>query len=389
MHTDPLVFTIFLIFTGAAILATVALFARQALLVIYIVLGMLFGPWGLGLVDDPVIIEQIGHVGIMFLLFLLGLNLHPQKLWKLFQQTTQITAISSLLFACVGSLTAWAFGFSALDSLFIGATLMFSSTIIGLKLLPTRVLHHQRMGEIIISVLLLQDILAVIILLLVRVRSLGQETLIELGLLVFSLPALFLAAYYFERYVLIQLIARFEKIQEYIFLLAIGWCLGMAELATHVGLSPEIGAFMAGVALATNQISRFIAETLKPLRDFFLVMFFFSLGANFNLQTLRDVLVPATLLAALSLLLKPLVFTVLFRRVGESRENALEIGVRLGQLSEFAFLIAVMAADLEVISSRASFLIQTCALLTFIVSPYLVVLNYPTPIAVSDRLRRD
>lgn len=389
MHTDPLVFTIFLIFTGAAILATVALFARQALLVIYIVLGMLFGPWGLGLVNDPVIIEQIGHVGIMFLLFLLGLNLHPQKLWKLFQQTTQITAISALLFACVGSVTTWMFGFSGVDSLFVGATLMFSSTIIGLKLLPTRVLHHQRMGEIIISVLLLQDILAVIVLMLVRVRSLGQETLIELGLLVFSLPALFLVAYYLEKYVLMKLIARFEKIQEYIFLLAIGWCLGMAELATHVGLSPEIGAFMAGVALATNQIARFIAETLRPLRDFFLVMFFFSLGANFNLETLRDVLVPATLLATLSLLLKPLVFMALFRRAGESRENSLEIGVRLGQLSEFAFLIAVMAADLNVISPQASFLIQTCALLTFIVSPYIIVLNYPTPIAVSDRLRRD
>lgn len=389
MHTDPVLFTVFLIFTGAAVLATVALFAHQALLVAYILVGILCGPWGLGLVVDPVLIQKIAHIGIMFLLFLLGLNLHPQKLWKLLRQTTLVTGASSLVFALLGMMIGWLFRFTVLESLLIGAVFMFSSTIIGLKLLPTTVLHHQRMGEVMISVLLLQDLLAVLVIMLLRIQNTADTGLFDLAFALLSLPGLFLLAFLLERYVLIWLIRRFEKIQEYIFLVAIGWCLGMAELAVRVELSSEIGAFIAGIALAASPISLFISETLRPLRDFFLVMFFFSLGASFNLQTLPEVFLPAMLLAALAVGLKPLVFLALFRYAGEPLARALEMGVRLGQVSEFAFLIAVLAVELAIISPRASALIQTGALLSFIVSPYLIVLRFPTPIALSDRLRRN
>lgn len=389
MHPDPVLFTVFLIFAGAAALATLALFAHQALLVAYIFVGVLFGPGVLKLVVDPVLIQEIGHIGIMFLLFLLGLNLHPQKLLRLIRETTAVTAASSLAFALPGMAIGALIGLSWGEALLIGATLMFSSTIIGLKLLPTTVLHHQRMGEIMISILLLQDIIAVLIILILQVKGGEQTGLVHVALALLSLPALLVFAFLFERYVLIKLIRRFEKIQEYIFLVVIGWCLGMAEIATQVELSSEIGAFIAGVALAASRISLFISETLKPLRDFFLVMFFFSLGAGFNLEALPEVLLPATLLAAIMLLLKPWVFSALFQRAGEPRSHALEMGVRLGQISEFAFLIAVLALELAIISPRASYLIQTCALLSFLVSPYLIVLRFPTPIALSDRLRRD
>lgn len=266
---------------------------------------------------------------------------------------------------------------------------MFSSTIIGLKLLPTTVLHHQRTGEIMISVLLLQDLIAIVILLLLKVQAQGQLPLLDVGLLLLSLPGLILFAYIFERYALIKLIIRFDKIQEYIFLVAIGWCLGMAELAAALGLSHEIGAFIAGVAVATSPISFFIAESLKPLRDFFLVLFFFSVGAAFNLRMLPEVLVPASLLAVLTLLIKPLVFKALLRGSGESPERAVEIGVRLGQISEFSLLIAILALDSQAIGPEASYLIQVSTLITFIASPYIVVMRYPTPVAISDRLRRD
>jgi Kef-type K+ transport system membrane component KefB len=389
MHPDAMLFTVFLIFTGAAALATLALFAHQSLLTAYIVVGILFGPWVLKLVVDPVLIQEIGHIGIMFLLFLLGLNLHPQKLLKLIRETTAVTAVSSLAFLLPGLVVSKLFGLSWGEALLVGATLMFSSTIIGLKLLPTTVLHHQRMGEIMISILLLQDIIAVLIILLLQVQNSEEAGVLHLALAVLSLPALFLFAFLFERYVLINLIRRFENIQEYIFLIAIGWCLGLAELATQVELSSEIGAFIAGVALAASRISLFISETLKPLRDFFLVMFFFSLGASFNLQALPEILLPASLLAAVTLLLKPWVFFALFQHGGEPRHRALEMGVRLGQISEFAFLIAVLALELAMISPKASYLIQTAALLSFIVSPYFIVLRFPTPIALSDRLRRD
>lgn len=389
MQQDPIVFTVFLVFTGAAIFATAALFARQSLLVAYIVLGALLGPSALGLVTDPELIRSISEFGIMFLLFLLGLNLQPQELIRMVRKTTLVTLFSSLLFFAVGFTVSLAFGFSAMEALLVGGAATFSSTIIGLKLLPTTVLHHQRTGEVIISILLLQDLLAIVLLLVVQGSSQGDMQLLDILKLLIALPALIGFAWIVERYVLIRLIRRFDKIQEYIFLMTIGWCLGMAELAGLLGLSAEIGAFIAGVALASSPIAMFIAESLKPLRDFFLVLFFFSLGAGFDIGTIDEVIVPAMLLAGALMLLKPPVFRWLLLRTGESQKRSHEVGYRLGQMSEFSLLLAVLAFEQGVIGIEASYLIQLSTLLTFLVSSYLVVMRFPTPIAVSDELRRD
>ena len=168
MQSEQVVFSIFLIFTGAAVLATLALYARQSLLVAYILLGVLFGPWGFGLVADVTLLKDMAHIGIIFLLFLLGLHLHPQKLLHMFGEAALVTAVSSAACAALGFGAAWLSGFGLRESLVVGAAVMFSSTIIGLKLLPATVLHHQRMGEIVISILLLQDLIAIVILLLLQ-----------------------------------------------------------------------------------------------------------------------------------------------------------------------------------------------------------------------------
>ena len=387
--SESIFFSLFLIFTGAAILATVALFARQALPVAYIALGVLIGPYGVGVLTDPDLIRQMSEIGIIFLLFLLGLDLTPQELLHMLRKTTVITLSSALVFALMGFAVAYGFGFAWAECLLVGGAMMFSSTIIGLKLLPTTALHHQHMGEIIIAVLLLQDLLAIALLLVIG--GFGGEGFSwqSLGLLLVALPALALFAFAFERYVLIKLIRKFNKIREYIFLMAIGWCLGVAELATLLGLSHEIGAFIAGVALATSPIAVYIAESLRPLRDFFLVLFFVSLGAGFDLGVVSQVLLPALILATLMMLGKPWVFRWLLVWSGESSKLGLEVGVRLGQVSEFSLLIAVLAWQSGLLSEAGSFLIQATTLLTFIASTYYVVLNYPTPVAVSDRLRRD
>jgi Kef-type K+ transport system membrane component KefB len=389
MQSDVIVFSIFLIFTGAAIFAGAALYLRQSMLVAYIALGCLVGPWGIGLVTEASTIQGIGHVGIIFLLYLLGLNLHPQKLLQMLREATRVTLLSSLSFAIVGYLVALVFGFSTVECFLIGAAMMFSSTIIGLKLLPTTALHHRHVGEIIISVLLLQDIIAILILLLLEgLRREGLD-LVEAALLVVSLPALAAFAFLFERYVLVRVIQRFDTIQEYVFLVAIGWCLGIAQLGHAMSLSYEMGAFIAGVALATSPIATFIAESLKPLRDFFLIMFFFALGAGFDLSLLSTVVFPATVLALIMLMIKPLAFKALLTWEGEETRLGREIGVRLGQVSEFSLLIALLAVSGGVIGAKASYLIQATTLLTFICSSYLIMFRYPTPIAVSESLRRD
>jgi len=389
LEDDAALFEVFLVFSGAAVLGGVALYARQSLLVAYIVLGGVLGPWGTGLVADASTIQGIGRVGIIFLLFLLGLNLHPQKLIRMLGEATTVTALSALVFTVLGAGIALAFGYSFTESAVAGAMAMFSSTIIGLKLLPTTALHHRRVGEVIISVLLLQDIIAIVMLALLRGAAKPDAEWYALLALVASLPLLGALAYLIERHLLERLIRRFDTIHEYVFLTAIGWCVGFAELAHVLGLSHEMGAFIAGVALATNRVSTYIAESLKPLRDFFLIMFFFSLGASFELALLPAVIVPASVLAGVMLLAKPFVFRTLLFRHGESENIAREAGVRLGQGSEFSLMIAVLAVQSGVIGERVSYLIQAATLITFIASSYLIMLRYPTPIAVDDRLRRD
>ena len=382
-------FSIFLIFTGAALLATAALYARQAMIVAYMILGLILGPWGAGFIDDPDLISDIANIGIIFLLYLLGLDLLPQQLWRMLREATVVTFSSTAAFILLGFVIGLGFGYQALEALLLGAVMTFSSTIIGLKLLPTTTLHHKHTGQIIISVLLIQDLLAIIVLLLLQGYGKGGNVLLDIGMQLVYLPLLIAAVYLAERFILIRLIQRFDQIHEYIFLLAIAWCLGVAELAHYLGLSHEIGAFIAGVTLASSPIALFITERLRPLRDFFLILFFFSLGAGFNMSIINDIIIPAAVLAGLALTLKPLVFSCLLRMHGEKKTVSGETGFRLGQLSEFSLLIAILAVESGLIEDKLSYLIQLATLISFAVSSYIIVLRYPTPIATRDSLRRD
>ncbi len=389
MDFSSITFSFFLIFTGAAVFASLALYTRQPLIIAYIALGACIGPYGLSLVTDLDLLTDIGHVGIIFLLFLLGLDMQPQALWVTLRKSVVVAVFSSCIFLLGGCAVAYLFGYSIIDSLVIGAAMMFSSTIIGIKLLPTTVLHHRHIGELMVGLLLLQDLLAIIVLMVLLSANSGDSMGTTLTVSLLSLPLLAGAALLIVRFVLLPLITRFDSFHEYIFLLAIGWCLGMAEAASALGLSAEIGAFIAGVTIATSPISQYIAINLKPLRDFFLILFFFSVGARFNLALLYQVLVPAILLSALVLCLKPVVYRYLLKGVSEERSMGWDLGFRLGQASEFSLLIAYVAIGGALISEQASLLIQATTIITLLVSSYIVVLNYPTPIAISDHLRRD
>ncbi|KEQ15074.1 cation:proton antiporter [Endozoicomonas numazuensis] len=389
MESGSLLFSFFLIFSGAAVLATAALFTRQPLLVAYIVLGAFLGPYGMEMVTDTGLLNDIAHVGIIFLLFLLGLDMQPSHLGHLLKKTATVGLISSIIFALTGYGLGLAFGFTQKEAIITGATMMFSSTIIGIKLLPTTVLHHKHTGEILVSLLLLQDLLAILVLLLLYNFDGGfANSKMDVLMALAALPMIIAAAFLAVRYALLPLMARFDRFHEYMFLLAIGWCLGFAELAHALNLSYEIGAFIAGVSIATSPISQYIAINLKPLRDFFLVLFFFSIGASFNLSLFDEVWLPAMVMTAICLILKPTTFGVLLR-ANEKKSTAWEVGFRLGQTSEFSILIAVLAAGQMLMGEIAAHVVQATAILTLIISSYIVVFNYESPIAVSEKLRRD
>tara|TARA_R110001599_G_scaffold67973_6_gene191618 strand:+ start:239 stop:1420 length:1182 start_codon:yes stop_codon:yes gene_type:complete len=393
MDSASIVNSFFLIFSGAAVLASIVLFTRQPIIIAYIALGALIGPFGLNYVSDAKLLSEIAEIGIIFLLFLLGLDMQPSSLMHMLKKATFVAIISSILFAIIGFIIAQTFGYTFIESLIIGCAMMFSSTIIGIKLLPTTVLHHRHTGELVVGLLLLQDLIAIIVLLVLGGHD-PSNTEDHNSILAFiktlvTLPLFVFAVFFFVKHIIFKLIQKFDKFSEYIFLLTIGWCLGISELAHAIGLSEEIGAFVAGISIATSPISQYIAIQLKPLRDFFLILFFFSLGASFNLGLLSQVILPAALLATCMIAFKPVIFRALLRMNKEPNDMAWEVGFRLGQISEFSLLIAYLAAASALIGNEASHLIQATAILTFIFNSYIVIFRFPSPIAISDKLRRD
>ncbi len=388
-NATQLISPIFLIFAGAAVSSTVALFTRQSMLVAYMLIGVVLGPSCLKWVSDVSQIRHTGDIGIIFLLFLLGLHLPPQKLLNMMKKISIVGVLSSFVFLLFGFVVAYLFGFSWVDCIVIGAAMMFSSTIIGIKLLPTTILHHQHTGEVMISVLLFQDLVAILVLLAIKLAD-GGGNLVYIFKVALGFPSLLVFAFVVERYCLMWLFRKFSRIKEYLFLLSIAWCLGLSFFAITVKLPFEIGAFIAGVSLAASPISVYIAESLKPVRDFFLVLFFFSVGALFDLSYFTQVYIPAIVLSFGLFFLKPLTYRFLLGKVGEDKKVAAEVGSRLGQISEFSLIIGTLAASSTfVFQDKANYLIQATTMISFVLSSYWVVLRYPTPVSLSSKMRRD
>ncbi len=382
-------YSVFVIYFGAAVLGTLALYTRQVLPVVYIILGAIIGPGGFKLIPELHLVEDLAQIGIIFLLFLLGIDLYPQKLLKIFQSASLITLASSVVFFVVGYVVALVFGFSNIEAVITGIATGFSSTIIGIKLLPTTALHHRHIGELVIGILLLQDLLAILALVVIKELGNSLEFSITSLLPVVTLPVFVGLTFLLEYFVVRRLLYRFEQIREYIFLVTIAWCLSLGQLAGVFGLSPEIGALIAGVALAASPIARFIAERLHAIRDFFMVLFFVAMGAHFDAGAFAAVALPSIVLAGLVLAVKPITYRYLLVYFDESKKTAWEAGIRLGQLSEFSILIVFLAIASGIIGNLAANFLLVATVLTFAVSSYLIVFQYQTPVAVSDKLRRD
>jgi len=385
---EHVIFQFAVIFAGAALFATLFLYLKQPIILAYIVLGIFVGPKGLGLINDAEQIEQLSHVGIILLLFLLGLNFQPAKLVGLLGRVGIVTLATCFIFMLLGVVAALALGYPVIDSLIIGAALMFSSTIVSMKLIPTTQLHHHHVGEVMISVLLLQDVIAIVLIVLVTEGGMDNIA-VSVVLLFLKLIVLSLLSFAIVRLVITKLFIKFDVIKEHTFILALGWGLFVAGAAKLLGLSFEMGAFIAGVSLATVPNALVIAEEFKPLRDFFLILFFFSIGAKFDLVISQQLIIPGLIITTLLMVAKPVIFNWGFKAIGEKPSYSAELGIRLGQASEFSLLIAFSAMASGLIEERSSYLIQLIVVLTFVASTYWVVNRYPTPISYKSGQRKD
>ena len=402
---DPLMLELAFVIVGSGLLAWAAVVAKQPLIVAYILCGVALGPHALALVTNEQLIGQLSDLGVVFLLFLAGVVLHPNRLTHLFRKASVATMLVAAASFVSAGLVAVAFSFTCRDAAVIGLACMFSSTILVVKLLPTTTLHQAHMGSLAIGVLILQDLLAVAILAVMRGASaieshawglpgllhdrLDLGTLSTLAVLVPAAVLLTAAALVVEQFVLRPMMRRIDHFDEGIYLLAIAWCLLNAAAWRWAGLSEAAGAFVAGVAVARSPASLFISEGLKPLRDFFLVLFFFVVGARLDLSLAQSLLLPAAAITVIVMFIRPYVFGRAFRRLGEPGHLATELGWRLDQLSEFGLLIAFLGEDLGLAGHKAAHCIQFAVILSLIVSSYIVVWRYPTPIGTQRSLHQD
>lgn len=386
---DQLIFDLTIVFVCSAFLAYMAVFFKQPIIIAYIICGFIVGPWGIGLVQHVELIEDISHLGITLLLFLAGLSMQPQKLMQLFKITSMVT-----LFTCGASfltsyMICYLFQFSFIDCLCISLAMMFSSTILVIKLLPTTQLHHDRMGAFCVGILILQDLIAIGVLALIRCLNSPDGILISFSLLNIKFIIFLILLLLFERYILRNIIKHLERFHESLFILGIAWCLGIASISHQLGIFYETGAFFAGVVLARHSVALFLSESLKPLRDFFLVLFFFALGSQIDLLVMKTILIPSMILAGVLIMVKPMFFKFIMVFLKEPIDFSKEVGLRLGQLSEFSLLVAALAFELNHISKSAALVIQLVCILSFIISSYVIVFMYPTPIGVTRKLKKD
>jgi Kef-type K+ transport system membrane component KefB len=400
--TEQLILELAMVIVTAAALAVVAHFSRQPLIVAYIAAGIVFGPHSpvpaLRLVTQSEFIRGTGELGLVLLLFLLGIVLHPGRLLQIFRQASLVTLCTSLAFFLVGfgvtggvvHIASGVYSLTWIEKAFIGCAMAFSSTLLVVKLLPTRRLHESEVGTLAIGILIIQDLIAIIVLLVmgaagaIGAGEVGAPWRLPLGIV------MLVAAFFVEQHGVRRLMHHAQGYPELLFVMSLGWCLLLAEGAEHLGFSREIGAFVAGLALARSPLSLYIWEKVSPLRDFFIVLLFFSLGALVNLESndVVGVVLLAALLALVLALAKPYLFRLALRISGARPALAREAGWRLGQTSEFGLVIAFLALDQGLIGRMAFELILIAMLLSFLVSTYVVVLKYPSPLGVTEAMHQ-
>lgn len=346
---------------------------RQPMIIGYILTGVIVGPTVLRVIDTTESIEVFSQFGIALLLLIVGLGLNPRVI-KEVGKIAALIGIGKVILATTGGyLVGKMFGYSDLTSLYIGISLSFSSTIIILKLLSDKKEQNRLYGKISIGFLLVEDLIATLVLIAVSATGNGGFTLVDFSNLLIKSILLIGGLVVVRGLILPRLNKIIANSQEFLFLFAIGWGLGIATLFSWAGFSLEIGALIAGVTLASLPYAQEISSRLKPLRDFFIILFFISLGSHLILADVVDILPRAIFLSVLVLVGNPLIVMTIMGLSGYTKKTSFKAGIAGAQVSEFSFIMLLLANQLGQVSNEVLSLITVVALITVAVSSYIII----------------
>ena len=357
----------------AAVISLVMRLLRQPLIMGYILTGIIVGPSLLNIIQAKEAFAGFSEIGIMLLLFIIGMGLNPVVIKSLGRPVLVTAAAILLLVGSTGFAAGTLLGFSTSEAAIVGLALFFSSTIIILKVISDKRELSRLYAQIAVGVIVIDDVIATLALLAVAtIASSGGLGVSDVALLAAKGIAVALGLYLISAKLLPPFAKFLARSQEMLFLFAIAWGFGVAILFDWAGFSHEVGALFGGVSLAALPYATEMAAKLKPLRDFFIVLFFVTLGEIFTFGNLMASLVPALILSAVVIFGKPLFVMSSLGALGYTRLTSFKAGIHLSQISEFSIILIVFASSVGFVSDQAAAIITLVALITIGVSTYLM-----------------
>lgn len=346
---------------------------RQPSIIGFIVAGLIISSLGYLAQENIEVINNLASIGVALLLFIVGLEMNVKELRHI-GRTAILVGLGQIIFTfALGFLICYALGFSYLVSFYISIALTFSSTIVVVKLLSEKKDLKSLYGRIVLGALLIQDLIAILILLFLtglgKEETLGVEFALTLLKGAAFVALLILASRYLPK--LLELISRSREL---LFLFSIAWALGMAALASSrfVGLSLEVGGFLAGLSLAGSAENFQISSRLRPLRDFFLILFFVGLGTTMLLGVNSEFISSAAILSLFVLIGNPLIILLIMAVMGYRARTSFLSGLTFAQISEFSFIIVVLGNRLGHLSVTEVSLVTLIGIITIFTSSYFI-----------------
>lgn len=357
----------------AVLISALVRLLKQPLIIGYILTGIVLSPYFLNIIKSTETISIFSQIGIALLLFIIGLSLSP-KVIKEVGKVSLITGVGQVIFTViVGFIFSMLLGFSLVASLYIAIALTLSSTIIIMKLLSDKNDLGKLYAKISIGFLLVQDIIA--ILLLIFISSFSENNNIKQPAFITFLIGVFFIGFLvlLSKYILPRLSMFFAKSQEFLFLFALGWGLGVATFFDYIGLSLEIGALIAGVILTTTPYCYEISSKMRPLRDFFIILFFILLGSQMFLGDLSQFLIPLILLSLFVLVGNPFIMMILMGVLGYRKRVSFMTGVTTAQISEFSLILVALGVQIGHLQPEILSFVTLIGLITIGGSSYLIL----------------
>lgn len=355
------------------LLSGIAALLKQPLIIGYIAAGIILGPSFLNVVKATDAITSFAQLGIVVLLFTVGLSLSP-KVFRRVGKASLITGLGQILITSIlGFIIGNSLGYSVINSMYIATALTFSSTIIVMKTLSDKGDGETLYGRISVGLLLVQDVVVMLILAAISSLSSGvvgsSLSLLDLGLILAVIALLVPIAIY----VMPFLMKKVTKSQEYLLLFSLGWCLLVAVIFHELKFSMEIGALLAGITLSMSSYRHEIISKMKPLRDFFIFLFFISLGSQMVISNLSANIVPIIAFSVFILIGKPIIVFIIMGLLGYTKKSSLLTGLALAQISEFSLILLALGVKLGQLSPEILSMVTIVGLITIAGSTYLIM----------------